>query len=134
MCGVQGSGKSHTVSVLLENMLISDFRHIGLLQKPLCGLVLHYGEGGSGARPNEAAWLGISSYRNVRAPRVHVYVSKWSLATMKKVYAPLGANVTVEPLVISEKELDAEAFLSLMAVGSSEPTPLYIHVVLVSVG
>ncbi|EGO01860.1 hypothetical protein SERLA73DRAFT_49276 [Serpula lacrymans var. lacrymans S7.3] len=114
VCGVQGSGKSHTVSILLENMFISNFRQIGSLQRPLAGLVLHFGEGGPGVHP----------------PPVHVYVSRSSLNTMKTVYAPLGNRVRVEPLLFTEEELDAQAFLSMMAVGSSESAPLYIQVVL----
>lgn len=51
---------------------------------------------------------------------------------MKRVYAPLGSRVTVEPLLFSEAELDAEAFLSMMAVDSSETAPLYIQIMLVS--
>jgi hypothetical protein len=51
---------------------------------------------------------------------------------MRRVYAPLGDNVTVEPLYFSESELDAQAFLSMMAVGSSESAPLYVQIVLVS--
>lgn len=94
-------------------------------------MVLHYGESGSGAQPSEIAWLGVTTQQGVQAPDVVVYVSKWSLETMKKVYAPLGRRVTVEPLSISESELDVEAFLSLMAV-DSEQTPLYIQVLKVS--
>ncbi|EGO27487.1 hypothetical protein SERLADRAFT_406567 [Serpula lacrymans var. lacrymans S7.9] len=130
VCGVQGSGKSHTVSILLENMFISNFRQIGSLQRPLAGLVLHFGEGGPGSRPSEAAWVGVSSVEGVHPPPVHVYVSRSSLNTMKTVYAPLGNRVRVEPLLFTEEELDAQAFLSMMAVGSSESAPLYIQVVL----
>jgi hypothetical protein len=50
---------------------------------------------------------------------------------MKAIYAPLGNRVTVEPLFFSEDELDAEAFLSMMAVGSSESAPLYVQLILV---
>ncbi|KAI0751495.1 hypothetical protein C8Q80DRAFT_1157643 [Daedaleopsis nitida] len=130
VCGVQGSGKSHSVSVMLENMLIVDYNPIGYSNKPLSGLVLHYGEGGSGARPCEAAWVGCSPLQGVRPPHVKVYVSRSSLNTMRRVYAPLGKSVTVEPLLFNEKELDAEAILSMMAVGSSDNPPLYMHRVL----
>ncbi|KAI0080647.1 hypothetical protein K474DRAFT_1682401 [Panus rudis PR-1116 ss-1] len=130
VCGVQGSGKSHTVSVLLENMFIPNFPAIGSLEKPLSGLVLHFGEGGSSSRPCEAAWVGRSAMQGVQTPPVRVYVSRSSLQTMRAVYAPLGSNVTVEPLVFSESELDAEAFLSMMAVGSSESAPLYVQIIL----
>ena len=111
-------------------MLISGYEAIGQSQKPLSGLVLHYGEGGSGARPCEAAWVGCTDVSGVRPPIVRVYVSRSSLQTMRKVYAPMG--VTVEPLLFSEKELDADAILSMMAVGSSENPPLYMQRVLVS--
>ncbi|KAG2751063.1 hypothetical protein P692DRAFT_20831735 [Suillus brevipes Sb2] len=130
VCGVQGSGKSHTVSVLLENMLIPKLQEIGSLQQPLAGLVLHFGEGGIGSLPSEAAWVGVPSMEGVRTPKVRVFVSKSSLNTMKAVYAPLGKNVEVVPLLFNETELDAQAFLSMMAVGSSDSAPLYIQIVL----
>ncbi|KAH7930372.1 hypothetical protein BV22DRAFT_1125091 [Leucogyrophana mollusca] len=128
VCGVQGSGKSHTVSVLLENMFIPNQPTIGSLEKPLSGLVLHFGEGGPNSRPSETAWVGVASKPGITAPTVRVFVSKSSLNTMKAVYAPLGARVTVEPLLFKEEELDAQAFLSMMAVGSSESAPLYIQI------
>lgn len=131
MCGVQGSGKSHTVAVLLENMFVPSFRAIGSLEKPLCGLVLHFGEGGKSSRPCEAAYVGRPSYAGVNSPPVRVYVSRSSLQTMRAVYSSLGKNITVEPLAFTEEELDAEAFLSMMAVGSSDSAPLYIQIVLV---
>ncbi|KAG1897623.1 uncharacterized protein F5891DRAFT_1129898 [Suillus fuscotomentosus] len=130
VCGVQGSGKSHTVSVLLENMLIPKLQEIGSLQQSLAGLVLHFGEGGVGSLPSEAAWVGVPSTEGVRTPKVRVFVSKSSLNTMKSVYAPLGKNVEVVPLLFNETELDAQAFLSMMAVGSSDSAPLYIQIVL----
>ncbi|KAJ3992816.1 hypothetical protein F5050DRAFT_850088 [Lentinula boryana] len=131
VCGVQGSGKSHTVSVILENMFISSSL-LGTLAKPLSGLVLHFGEGGPGSGPCEAAWVGVPNHSSIKAPPVNIYVSKSSLNTMKGVYAPLTqkGNVTVAPLLFNESELDAEAFLSLMAVGSSDNAPLYIQTIL----
>ncbi|CAP80597.1 Pc12g09700 [Penicillium rubens Wisconsin 54-1255] len=41
ICGSQGSGKSHTLSCLLENALISS-SPAGKLSSPLAGLVIHY--------------------------------------------------------------------------------------------
>lgn len=130
VCGVQGSGKSHTVSVLLENMLIPNCKPIGSLEKALSGLVLHFGEGGPSSRPCEAAWVGVSKFPGVEPPPITVYVSRSSLQTMRAVYSTLGTQVTVEPLAFSEAELDAEAFLSMMAVGSSENAPLYVQIIL----
>jgi len=111
-------------------MFIPNVRPLGFLQKPLSGLVLHFGEGGPGARPSEAAWVALSDVPTVQTPRVKVYVSHSSLKTMTAVYAPLGERVTVEPLLLKKEELDAQAFLSMMAVGSSESAPLYIQGVL----
>ncbi|KAI0363570.1 hypothetical protein BV20DRAFT_1126210 [Pilatotrama ljubarskyi] len=130
VCGVQGSGKSHTVAVLLENMLISGYDAIGVSHKALSGLVLHFGEGGSGSRPCEAAWLAQTTIEGVRPPTVRVYVSRSSLATMRAAYSRLGGTVAVEPLRFSDKELDAEAILSMMAVGSSDSAPLYMQRIL----
>jgi hypothetical protein len=50
---------------------------------------------------------------------------------MKGVYGHLGGNLEVKPLLFSESELDAAAFLSLMAVSSSDNAPLYMQTVLV---
>ncbi|KDR83586.1 hypothetical protein GALMADRAFT_219407 [Galerina marginata CBS 339.88] len=130
VCGVQGSGKSHTVSTMLENMLISNFSPIGSLTKPLSGLVLHYGEGGANSLPNETAWLASSISSLVTGPSVRVYVSRASLHTMRTVYEPLGDKVTVEPLLFQNSELDAAAILSMMAVGSAEGAPLYMQIIL----
>lgn len=113
-------------------MFIPNLRPLGFLQKPLSGLVLHFGEGGPSARPSEAAWIALSNIPTVQTPRVKVYVSRSSLKTMKAVYAPLGERVIVEPLLLKKDELDAQAFLSMMAVGSSDSAPLYIQGILVS--
>ncbi|KAH9850032.1 hypothetical protein C2E23DRAFT_837146 [Lenzites betulinus] len=111
-------------------MLISGCNAIGVSHKPLTGLVLHFGEGGSGTRPCEAAYIGRSDVPGITPPQIKVYVSRSSLATMRKVYAPLGSAVTILPLLFSERELDAEAVLSMMAVGSSDNAPLYIQRIL----
>ena len=119
------------MSTILENMLISKFPAIGSLTKPLCGLVLHFGEGGSSSLPNETAWLSASLSSHVAGPPVRVYVSHSSLQTMCSVYARLGLNVIVEPLFLHNSELDAAAILSMMAVGSTESAPLYMQIILV---
>ena len=119
------------MSVLLESMMIADCPAIGLCTKPLSGLVLHFSEGGQGSLPCEAAWLAQTDSDDVDPPSVRVYVSKSSLSTMKKVYASLGEDVTVRPLAFSHSELDAQAILSMMAVGSSESAPLYMQSILV---
>ncbi|EKG14252.1 Rhodanese-like protein [Macrophomina phaseolina MS6] len=61
VCGLQGSGKSHTVSCMIENFLIP-FPMLGVLHRPLSALAFHYAEHTSSStfRPSElAACLSI---------------------------------------------------------------------------
>ncbi|KAF8992060.1 hypothetical protein BDQ17DRAFT_1370044 [Cyathus striatus] len=130
VCGVQGSGKSHTVSTILENMLIPGFSAVGTLAKPLCGLVLHYGESGASALPSEAACISQPVSSRIKSPPVVVYVSPSSLKTMQTVYSKLGSKIQVKPLYFQQSELDAAAFLSMMAISSTESAPLYMQIIL----
>ncbi|KAI0321868.1 hypothetical protein OF83DRAFT_1080696 [Amylostereum chailletii] len=130
VCGVQGSGKSHTVSILLENMLIPNCIATGKLVKPLSGLVFHFGETGASAKPCEAAFLASSSHEGIQAPPICVYVSPGCVRRMTRVYGALDGDIRVEPLYFAEAELDAQAFLSIMAVGSSDSAPLYMQSVM----
>lgn len=111
--------------------MIPNCKALGSLEKPLAGLVLHFGTGGENCLPCEAAWLAKPRYRGVQTPPVVVYVSRSVLNRMRRIYAPLGENVTVEPLQFTEDELDAQAFLSMMSVESSDSAPLYMQVFLV---
>ncbi|TDL16631.1 hypothetical protein BD410DRAFT_615335 [Rickenella mellea] len=129
VCGVQGAGKSHTVAAMLESMFIRDVR-IGSLRQPLCGLVLHRSDGGLESNPSEAAWLAVPNSPDTVTPKVQVYVSPSSIKTMRAVYAPLGKAVVIRPLHFTEDELDAEAFLMMMSVGSSDGAPLYMQILL----
>jgi hypothetical protein len=59
ICGVQGSGKSHSTACMLENALIPS-PQLGHLRAPVSALVFSYGEfsnGGSGFSVSEAAFL-----------------------------------------------------------------------------
>ena len=116
---------------MLESMFIADDKRIGTLSKSLSGLVLHLSDGGSTSSPNETAWVGLPKFLDSNAPRVVVYVSPSSLRTMTSAYAQLGSNIEVKPLYFTEDELDAQAFLSMMAVGGSDGAPLYIQIILV---
>ena len=116
---------------MLESMFIPSCPAVGSLLKPLSGLVLHFGETGSCAKPCEAAFLASSMFSKVQTPKIRVYVSPSSLNIMEQLYGRLGDNVTVEPLYFSESELDAQAFLSMMALSSSDSAPLYMQTVLV---
>jgi hypothetical protein len=67
ICGSQGSGKSHTLSCLLENCLIASDA-LGYLPRPLTGIVFHYDDYASDSKvsPCEAAYLGSDPSINVR--------------------------------------------------------------------
>ena len=66
ICGSQGSGKSHTLSCLLENCLTQS--DAAVLPKPLSTLVFHYDTfiSDDGGSPCEAAYLSSLSGVRVR--------------------------------------------------------------------
>jgi hypothetical protein len=78
ICGSQGSGKSHTLSCLLENCLISS--DASKLPRPLTGLVFHYDTFISdvGGSPCEAAFLSSNPKIKVR-----VLCSPTNISTIK---------------------------------------------------
>ncbi|KAI0517847.1 hypothetical protein F5B22DRAFT_102206 [Xylaria bambusicola] len=67
ICGSQGSGKSHSLSCILENCLIQSDK-LGRLPHPLTGIVFHYDDYASDWRVNpcEAAYLGSDPGISVR--------------------------------------------------------------------
>ncbi|KFX96672.1 hypothetical protein V490_03203 [Pseudogymnoascus sp. VKM F-3557] len=124
ICGSQGSGKSHTLSCLLENCLIPS--DTNKLPRPFMRLVFHYDTfichgGGS---PCEAA--SLSSDPNIK---VRVLCSPTNFRTIKRTYHAFS-NITVEPLRVSEENLNTKCMLDLMAVSRGDgPMPLYLHAV-----
>lgn len=66
ICGSQGSGKSHTLSCLLENCLTRS--NANVLPHPLTGIVFHYDPSvsASGGSPCEAAYLASAKDISVR--------------------------------------------------------------------
>ncbi|KAG8929014.1 hypothetical protein FRC01_005053 [Tulasnella sp. 417] len=131
VCGVQGSGKSHTVGVLLESMLIANDPRLGVLPSPLSALVLHFGESGGGAQPCEAAYQCLSTDPNVKPPVITVYVSPTQYSTMTRLYwSVFGNKIQVLPLKINHAELDAKSILSMMSVSTNTEPPLYVQLIL----
>ncbi|KAI1537805.1 ATPase [Pyrenophora tritici-repentis] len=130
LCGVQGSGKSHTTSCILENSLVSS-KHLGKLENPLSALVFSYGHfngDGVGFSISEAAFLaspeaGVPGAANVK--KVHVLVSPSNYVRISKLYLRLP-NVSVTPFRIKPQNLDINTMLTLMNVNESEETPLYM--------
>lgn len=130
--GLQGKGKSHTLSVILESCLIKN-RRVGKMEQPLSAMVCHVDPQGGQViettRPCEAVSLAMSSEEglsNSCARDVVVLVSPSNYGKMKQVYREVP-NVTVQPLFISEKELTATSMNTLMAIDEKETKSLYMH-------
>lgn len=123
ICGSQGSGKSHTLSCLLENSLFPSVANE--LPRPLTGIVFHYDTfiNDSQGSPCEAAYLSTNP-----AVRVRVLCAPTNIATIRRTYAGLP-NVDIEPLSIREQDLTTKRMMDLMAVRKGETMPLYMHVV-----
>ena len=127
ICGSQGSGKSHTLSCMLEAALIPS--RLGKLPRPLAGMVFHYDKfsGFSSSQVCEAAYLCSNS------TPVRVMVSPSSCYRMEKVYKSLPGipenAIEVVPLYLKESQLNVERMMKLMAVSDREgPMPLYMEV------
>lgn len=128
ICGSQGSGKSHTLSCLLENSLITPSA-VGALPSPLAGLVLHYDKftAFSSTQLCEAAYL-VSSKIPVR-----VLVSPTNYLAMKKAYENLPGLenkqlLKVVPMYLSQRHLNISMMKTLMGVGTGDAQPLYVEV------
>ncbi|KAJ0163943.1 hypothetical protein CTA2_2075 [Colletotrichum tanaceti] len=123
ICGSQGSGKSNTLACLLENCLIPS--QLGKLPHPLTGIVFHYDSfvSDSGGSPCEAAF--IASHKNVS---VRVLCAPTNVRTIQNIYSDIP-NVNIEPLTLSDEDLNTRRMNDLMAVGDSGSKPLYMQVV-----
>lgn len=128
ICGSQGSGKSHTLSCLLENYLLSS--SASGHSSPLSGLILHYDKftGLQTGHLCEAAYLCSTNIP------VRVLVSPSNFRRMKDLYMnlpglPKGSpRPEVFPLFFRDEHLTISAMKNLMAIGSDGQTPLYMEV------
>ncbi|KUJ23879.1 uncharacterized protein LY89DRAFT_776094 [Mollisia scopiformis] len=132
VCGVQGSGKSHTTACMVENYLIPS-PILGVLQKPLSALVFNFAEYSSGAsfRPCELAFLaspGSQLPGHLGVKKVNVLVSPSNYLSLKKLYTQIP-GVTVQPFKLRPKDLNISTMLTLMSVDQTQATPLYMSVV-----
>ncbi|KAL1968148.1 hypothetical protein VTN77DRAFT_2279 [Rasamsonia byssochlamydoides] len=132
VCGSQGSGKSHTLSCLLENALLSPSR-AGRLTNPLSAIVFHYDKFTAFASTQlcEAAYLCSAGIP------VRVLVSPSNLHTMQRLYAnmpgiPASApKPRVIPMYFCEQHLNISMMKTLMGIGGGENhTPLYMEMVM----
>lgn len=123
LCGSQGSGKSHTLSCMLENCLLKQ-EELGKNLNPLAGLVFHY-DRSQGSDVCEAAYLCTS------VP-TRVLVSRSSYNTVKKKYEAMAKQhngvIEVQALDLKASHLDIERMKTLMAVGRAGDMPLYMNV------
>ncbi|KAI0532639.1 hypothetical protein GGR58DRAFT_522633 [Xylaria digitata] len=122
ICGSQGSGKSHTLSCILENCLLQSDT-LGCLPHPLTGIIFHYDDYASdtSVNPCEAAYLGSNPAISVR-----VLCSPTNTRAIRNSYKKLD-HVTVEALRLDQADLNTRRMLELMAFDRAQP--LYAQVV-----
>lgn len=129
ICGSQGSGKSHTLSCMLEAALKPS--RLGKLPRPLAGMVFHYDKftGFSSSQICEAAYLCSTGIP------VTVLVSPSNFHRMKRAYEnmpnlpPNAPKPVVAPLLLEENHLNIERMMKLMAVDEKEgKVALYMEV------
>ncbi|KAF2685473.1 hypothetical protein K458DRAFT_301216 [Lentithecium fluviatile CBS 122367] len=130
ICGVQGSGKSHTTATILENSLIPS-KNLGHLESPLSALVFSYGHfsgDGSGYSISEAAFLAAPSPQfpdGAHIKKVNVLVAPSNFMRISKLYLCIP-NVTVTKFMLNPADLDIDTMLTLMNVNESDEQPLYM--------
>ncbi|RPB29690.1 hypothetical protein L211DRAFT_859630 [Terfezia boudieri ATCC MYA-4762] len=129
ICGLQGSGKSHTLSCLLENYLIPS-NLLGVLRSPLSALVLHYDPFSTkqAFRPCEAVFLaGIDptfpTEPSIRS--VTVLVSPSNYHNMCIAYGQIP-HVAVRALRLRPRDLTCGSMQALMSIDQSHAVPLYM--------
>ena len=129
LCGSQGSGKSHTLSCMLEAALQPS--KLGDLPQPLSAIVFHYDRFRSYASKQicEAAHLCSSGIP------VRILVSPANFWAMKTAYENIpglregATKLEVISLLLADEQLDAEKLMTLMAFKEGRSgIPLYMEV------
>jgi hypothetical protein len=129
ICGSQGSGKSHTLSCMLENCVLAS--PLSELPKPLAAIVFHYDNFASYASGQacEVAYLCSQGIP------VTILVSPTNFWQMKKIYENLDGlksselQPIVKPMLLTEGNLNVARMKKLMAISESDgPVPLYVEV------
>ena len=129
ICGSQGSGKSHTLSCLLENCVLPS-SPAGSLSSPLAGLVLHYDKftAYSSTQLCEAAYLCSANIP------VRVLVSPTNYVAMKNAYSNLAGLgdvshlLKVERMYLPKEGLNIAMMRTLMGIADKKHQPLYMDV------
>ncbi|KAI5781295.1 hypothetical protein EDC01DRAFT_710193 [Geopyxis carbonaria] len=129
VCGLQGSGKSHTTSCIIENHLLAS-PLLGSLAVPCSALVFHYAQFTSRAtfRPAEVAFLAHPARDHPSAPAatpVNILVSPSNYHGLAAAYSAIP-GINVYPLRLPASALGVSALLSLMSFDTSTTPPLYL--------
>ncbi|EME87207.1 uncharacterized protein MYCFIDRAFT_184336 [Pseudocercospora fijiensis CIRAD86] len=125
ICGSQGSGKSYTLSCMLENLLLQN-AETGRVQHPVSGVVFHYDL-------DCASSIAEVAHLCSKGIQVNVLVSQSNERALRQAYERIGerhGNLTVQPLLLRSADLSIERMNKLMALAEKEgPAPLYMEVV-----
>lgn len=124
ICGSQGSGKSFTLSSMLENCLLGQ-NDVGNVQAPVAGVVFHY-------NVNSTTTVAEAAHLCTRGIKVNVFVSRSNERALTRAYKAIDSsdNLTVRPLLLRSSDLSVDRMNKLMAMSDKEgPIPLYMEVV-----
>ncbi|KXT18896.1 hypothetical protein AC579_3546 [Pseudocercospora musae] len=125
ICGSQGSGKSYTLSCMLENLLLQGVE-TGRVQTPVSGVVFHYDL-------DCASSIAEVAHLCSQGIEINVLVSQSNERALRQAYGKIGGrhgNLKVQPLLLRSADLSIERMNKLMALAEKEgPAPLYMEVV-----
>ncbi|EGX47250.1 hypothetical protein AOL_s00091g71 [Orbilia oligospora ATCC 24927] len=136
ICGLQGSGKSHSLSVIMENCVIQN-PAVGILHRPLAGVVFYFSPFTplDVGKPCEIAYLAVPSFSpTTSAPpqqnctrKVTILISRSNLSNMQQVYRKIP-SVTVYPLLLKASQLTTKTMLYPMSI-QEDNTALYLQII-----
>ncbi|KAB2574822.1 hypothetical protein DBV05_g6553 [Lasiodiplodia theobromae] len=125
LCGSQGSGKSHTLSVMLEGCLLPN-KALGRLPEPLQGIVFH-------ADALTAGGVCEAAHLCSAGVPVNVLVSPSNYWRLHQAYSKIEDPkrcLRVKRMKLKPRHLNVERMLALMAFNeSSGRVPLYMEVI-----
>ncbi|KAH1573033.1 hypothetical protein KXW39_008486 [Aspergillus fumigatus] len=128
VCGLQGSGKSHTTSCMIENCSLR-MASLGSLTRSISTLVLQFNEYSSSvsSQPSEAAFLAtvMPEYSQQHRIPLRVLVSPTNFHNLKRMYSQIP-NVEVQAYRIQPRHLNISMMLLLMSVSQNDSMPLYM--------
>ncbi|KAF2212286.1 hypothetical protein CERZMDRAFT_41612 [Cercospora zeae-maydis SCOH1-5] len=125
ICGSQGSGKSYTLSTMLENCLMNDDT-VGSISQPVAGVVFHYDVDSSSS-------IAEVAHLCSRGIEVNVLVSQSNEHALRRAYEHIGPQNNkpkVRPLLLRSSDLSVDRMNKLMALAEKEgPPPLYMEII-----